>query len=366
MKSNCLILTVFVISGILLLQVSCQEPPRVTEGPETMVVERKPVAHPEKPQVAKPEPSKDVPKITFKETTHDFGEVGPGTKNACEFKFTNTGVSLLKIVNVKVSAPCCVRYTLAKREYTPGESGALKVRYNASKYPGQVRHTVIVSSNDKSRPKVTLIVKARVALKVVHKPRELKLLLRGKNAGCPEIMLTSVDKQPFAIKSFSSPGNCITASFVSSKKATEFVLQPKIDIERLKKHLSGRIRISLSHPECDLVTIPFNAVPEFEITPRSIVVLDAKPQMPIIREVWILSNYREDFEVESASSEKGIVKVLSQEKRGNRYRFELQITPPTAGDNKRIFTDVFYVDVKGKGRLNVDCRGFYSRNGKSS
>ena len=361
MKSNCLILTVLVISCILFLQVSCQESPRVTEGPETMAAP-KPVAHPEEPRVVKSAPSKEVPKITFKETTYDFGEVGPGTKNACEFKFTNTGDSLLKITDVKVGAPCCIRYTLAKREYAPGESGTLEVRYNASKYSGQVRHTVVVSSDDASRPKVTLIVKAKVALKVVHKPKELKLLLRGKNAGCPEITLTSVDKQPFAIRSFSSTGNCITASFDSSRKATEFVLQPKINVERLKKRLSGRIMISLTHPECDLVTIPFSAIPEFEITPRSLVVLDAKPQTPIIREVWILSNYREDFEVESASSEKGVVKVLSQEKHGNSHKFELEITPPAAGDNKGIFTDVFYVYIKGGEKLEVNCRGFYSRN----
>ena len=29
--------------------------------------------------------------ITFEKTVHDFGQVSPGSKNVCEFKFKNTG-----------------------------------------------------------------------------------------------------------------------------------------------------------------------------------------------------------------------------------------------------------------------------------
>ena len=32
-----------------------------------------------------------LPKISFERTVCDLGQVGLGTKNSCEFKFTNTG-----------------------------------------------------------------------------------------------------------------------------------------------------------------------------------------------------------------------------------------------------------------------------------
>jgi hypothetical protein len=159
--------------------------------------------------------------------------------------------------------------------------------------------------------------------------------------------------------------NCISASFDLSKKATEFVLQPKVDIKKLKKSPRGYVRISLTHPKCGLVTILYSVLPEFEIKPRSILALNAEPQKPIKREVWILNNYGEDFEVESVSSKKDIIKVLSREKVGNRYKFELEITPPTPVGKRAFFTDVFYVNMKGGQKLSINCRGFYSKKKKS-
>jgi hypothetical protein len=38
------------------------------------------------------------PKISFEQTVFDLGQVGLGTKNSCEFKFTNTGQWPLRIL----------------------------------------------------------------------------------------------------------------------------------------------------------------------------------------------------------------------------------------------------------------------------
>jgi hypothetical protein len=144
-------------------------------------------------------------------------------------------------------------------------------------------------------------------------------------------------------------------------KATKFVIEAKVDIEKLRKRLNGRIDIDLTHPECKKVTIPFSVLPRFKISPPSISILGAGPQKPITREVWILNNYGGDFEVESVSSKKGIIKVLSQEKIDNRYKFELEITPPAAEGKTKTFSDVFFVNIKGGEKLEVACRGFYAK-----
>jgi hypothetical protein len=305
----------------------------------------------------------DGPRITFEKLTHDFGEISPGTKNPCEFKFTNTGNALLKIGKIKCSCGCTIA-TLAKKNYAPGESGILKIVYNASRNPTTIRKSCSIPSNDKKTPTVVLTITAKIAKKVEYKPRRLNLLLKGENAGCPEITLTSIDKQPFAITNFKSTGNSITADYDTLVKATKFVLKPKIDFEKIQKGPRGQVEISLTHPGCKSVRIIFETMAEFKTEPRVVYVRDAEKQKAVIKKFTVLSNYNEDFEIESTSSKKGFVKVLTQKKIVLGYEFELQITPPASGSNSRVFTDVFTVKLKGGQQLQATCYGIYSKKSR--
>ena len=59
-----------------------------------------------------------LPRISFEKTVYDLGNVGQGTKSSCEFRFTNTGQTLLKIG--KISRTCgCTVFQLDKKEYPP-------------------------------------------------------------------------------------------------------------------------------------------------------------------------------------------------------------------------------------------------------
>ncbi|MHC4462568.1 MAG: DUF1573 domain-containing protein [Planctomycetota bacterium] len=360
MKSNCLILTAFAVGCVLLLQVGCQKEAKAPEESKTLLTgPNEPVIVPVK-NVTVPEANKPGPKITFEKIVHDFGEIGPKTNNSCEFKFTNTGVGLLKIGKIEACCGFSARLKGNKRDYEPGESGTVIVTFSASRFRARITKYQHVNSNDKARPRIRLTVKAKIVPKVSFQPERLNLLLKDVNAGCPEITLTSVDNQPFAIKQFKSTANSITVDFNPSVKKTKFVLKPKVDVEILQRALNGRISISLTHPECRTVTIPYSTKSRFKATPPSIIVLRAEPQKPIKRKVWILNNYNEDFEIESASSQKGIIKVLSQEEIRGGYQFELEITPPAAEDKKRLFTDVFFVNIKGGEKVQISCRGFYS------
>jgi hypothetical protein len=371
MKRNCLVLTVLVAASVCLLQIGCEEQQSVAmEGPKPELIMPEPVTDSAKAE-AVPKSGKRGPEITFEKVVHDFGNVGPGSRNVCEFKFANTGSSLLKITNV--SKTCgCTPYILVKREYEPGESGVLKVKYNASKRPGSTSKHLFVSSNDEMKPRVELTIKANIVSKVDYQPKRLTLSLNEENAGCPAITIESLDGQPFSIRQFKVVGlkpaeEPITADYDSSVEATEFVLQPKVSIEKLQKVLDGRIEITLTHPANRMVAIPFRALPRFKITPPSLIVYKAEEGKPVTKEVWVLSNYDEDFEIESTSAQKGAIKVLSQERRDNRYKFKLEITPPAAEEGQRsIFTDMFFVDIKGGERLKVACRIFYLRKTEKS
>jgi hypothetical protein len=371
MKRNCLILTVLIVTSICFLQISCEEQTVAAEESKPELTAPEPTTGSVKAETA-PQSVKGGPEITFEKVVHDFGNIEPGSKNVCEFKFTNTGDSLLKITEVSKSCGC-TPYTLAKMEYEPNESGTLKVEYNASTQPASVRKTLSVSSNDEAKPKVELVIKAEIVLKISYEPKKLDLSLNKENAGCPAITIKSLDGKPFSIKGFKAIGqlkpieNVITADYNSSVEATEFVLQPKVDVEKLREELGGRIEITFTHPESDVISIPFEVLPRFKITPPSIIVYKAELEKSVTREVWILSNYDEDFEVESTSSQEGTIKVLSQEKIDNRYKFELEIKPPaTEKGQKGFFTDMFFVNIKGGERLKIACRMFYMRKTEKS
>ncbi|MHC4624208.1 MAG: DUF1573 domain-containing protein, partial [Planctomycetota bacterium] len=318
-----------------------------------------PPAPPEMPPIPEAEPDKPGPTIKFETLVHDFRQIGPRTKNKCEFKFKNIGNRVLKISQVTKTCGCTAS-ALAKKEYAPGEKGTLTVTYSAPGFPGSTSKRLYVRSNDKKNASVALTIKGEVVLKVRHEPEKLNLALKEDSSEVPNITLHSVDGKPFAIKNFRVPRNAITVSYDPSVEQTKFVLVPKINIEQLSKTPRGYIRIDLTHPQCHTVNIPFYVLQRFKVTPPSIIIRDADPQRPIKREVWVLNNYGEEFEVESASSSKGIIKILAKEKINSRYKFSLEITPPPA-EGKSVFTDVFEVMLSGGEQVKVQCRGFYPR-----
>jgi hypothetical protein len=222
------------------------------------------------------------------------------------------------------------------------------------------RKIVYVKSNDKTSPRIALTIKIAIVSKVSYSPKRLRLFLEEKNAGCPKIVLSSLDNQPFSVTKFKSTGDCITADIDSSVEATKFILEPSVDTEKLNNNLKGTISISLTHPEEKEARIFFDVLPKFTIRPPLIIAFNAEPQKPIIRKITVLNNYGNDFEIESASSKDNTVKVLSREKIRDGYQFEVEIMPPPA-EGKTQFIDVFFVKIKGGNGLGIVCRGIYKR-----
>jgi len=337
MKQKSLIWALFII-GCLLLQTGCQEQTKSTAGIK---------------------PGEPSPKITFENNTFDFGEVGPNKKCTGRIKFTNTGDVLLKIAKV---AECCGIVTkLDKMEYAPGESGELQVEWNSGPQESTMKRDLTIHSNDPMTPSAILTLTAKVMLQVVWEPDRLRLCLDEENSGCPKITISCLDNRPFSILEFKSTDDCITADFDSSVEATKFILEPRVNIEAMPKNNKGRVNINLTHPGGKTATILFNVVPKYTIRPSSMIVWDAQPETPIIKQVDVLNNYHKDFEVESVSSKGNIVgiKLLKQRKIPDGYQLDLELTPPAAG-NETSFKDDFSVNIKGGEELPISCNGRYS------
>jgi hypothetical protein len=319
---------------VLFLQIGCQEQAKVTE--ETL------------------------PKIEFEKLVYDFGEVGPSAKQTGEFKFTNAGKGLLEIT--KVGKCCGVVTRLDKMEYAPGESGVLKIEWDSGPFESTMKREVVVYSNDKTNPQTTLTITAKTVLKVTWEPKRLKLFLDENNAGCPKVTISSIDNRPFSITGLKSTADCITADYDPAVEATQFVLEPKVDMEKLQKNQKGRINITLSHPEGNAATILFSVLPKYTVNPPLLIIFNAEPNKPIVRTISVLNNYGNDFEIESLTSENNTVTMKLQEKRkiNKGYQLEVEITPPAAEDKTK-FTDLLSVNLKDGEKLPIRCNGYYDK-----
>lgn len=375
MKTGFLVSGLLIFAFILLVCVGCQEAVVSEPGPEgsgkkvvqVPVEAPEPAAEPEPEPVADPEP-KDVkvveakqigPMIKFESVVVDLGEIGPKSKNPFKFKFKNVGDAPLKILNV--SKVCgCTQPTWEHRAYAPGESGVIKVTYTAQTTVGKISKglTATINSKSKSDKSVGLKVIGRVVKKVKVEPERLKLVFNKENAGCPTIKVTSVDGKPFSITGFSTRGNVITAVFDRDAKSTEIVLEPKVDIAKLKKRMNGFIKINMNHPQCKSIQVSYRATPRFRVQPGTLQLRGCEPNEPITRELWVLSTYGEDFEVSSISSRLNCVSLEKKEKVGTRYKLTIKVTPPV-NNGKSMLSDTLYVNLSDDERLRIYCRLYY-------
>jgi hypothetical protein len=377
------VLSMLLCAGLLGL-VGCQKADSTAQPLATKaepVKAGKPEAAPSKEQGAAAQPAQGVmgtPKIKVEAPVQDSGNIGPETQHTLKFAFKNVGTAPLKVIRVK---KCCGSVTSGVQEgqeYPPGQGGTLEVQFSSGTYPGPLVRSLSIETNDPNEPVASLTIKANVVYPVEHQPSRLELFAKQENAGCGPITLKSADGKPFAITGFRSTANTITAEFDPNKKATEFTLNPKADMEKLKRSPKGQISIELTHPECKNLRILYDVSPEFTISPPTLTLFNLKADQPIRRDVWVMSNNQQDFEIESVSSQRGSMKLIESKKvpptaaeqeavskgakAGARYQLQIEITPPSLEDKRSILSDVLEVKIKGGDTLTLQCRGFYAAN----
>lgn len=365
-----------VILLCLLLLFGCSAPPKAASQPAATPPAEQTSSNLQQTQppepVASPGPAQTPategePIMTVEKTIHDFGDVGPLSRNVCEFRFKNTGTGTLKI-NQKIDSTCgCTVPALSKTEYAPGEEGAIQVTYSASALAGPSAKMVTVHSNDKSHGgKINLTIKAKVVERVAYEPRRLDLRLKGQDAGCPPITLRSLDNRAFSITQITSTGNAIRAQVDPSAQATTFTLHPTLDADKLQKYPMGALMLTLTHPECRQVRIDYDALPEFQFSPPSITVFGAEPNRPVPKETWLSNNYGEDFEIASSASKENLIelvgkdKVVSEDKKSIRYHLRLSVKAPAASGPQRAFADILTIRLTNGNTLQLPCRVFYA------
>ena len=313
----------------------------------------------EKAPVAEPNVSGPASHIKFDNPVHDFCDVAPDSSNGCTFNFTNTGRGTLQITDTRGTCKCTVP-ELQKKDYAPGESGQLTVQFRAPTFQGPTSQNIFVFSNDPENSKVELTVKAVVWPKVRVTPEIMTLsLLDANSAGAVAITLKSLDKEPFAITGINAEGGAVTIDFDPNNVSDTHIVYPKVDMENLRKYLSGYIVFNLNHPSCKSVRLQYSCLKEFESSPSVIILRDAIAGEVQKRTIYLTSNYNQPIELESIGSDKGFINVTAKEQTENRFKIDVDIFPPPREGPSRVFSDTLHIKLKGKEPIDIPCRGFY-------
>lgn len=350
------LLIITVICGVCLTQAAGQE---ALQQQQTPAVETNEASEPnEKSPEAKP-------KIGFEKTVHDFGQMYIGQKGECEFQFKNAGSGLLEISSIKTTCGCTVP-TLAKKQYQPGEDGIIKIKYSGQSRPGSVTKSIYVNTNDTENPKVKLMIKAKVVPHIEVSPSELCFSEGQENVAAQDITLKSRDGGVFAITGFTSTNNVISIEFDPNVSASYFAFKPKVDMKKLKWNQDGTIKIKLSHPKQHSVDIHYETLSRFEIQPTSLLLNKIEPGQSQTKQILIKSTNGEPFKIDSISSKKGYIKVISQQPSSDAVELTVQVTAPAKKGRTMYFGDELDIKINGGETITIRCNGFYRRDaGKS-
>lgn len=311
----------------------------------------------------KPSPENvEGPKIVVPEPVYDFGQVGPRTRTQGKFVFKNEGTETLEITRIQSTCGCTVPQ-LTKREYKPGEQGQIDVTFSAGSREGVTTKNLFIHSNDPFNPRFRLQIKAEVVLSVDYEPKTLNLSLLEDNAGLDVIEISSKDNTPFSILSINDVRGAINIPFNPETKSTTFRLHPKADLAKLKKTPNGTLQFKLSHPGTNEISISYFAPSVFQVTPPRIILREAKPGETVKRDISILSNYGEKFEIEDIEVENGSMEVVDQQMidGGKVAKLQVAVTPPQPEDNSRYFTDTMRIRLDSGFEVEIRSSGWYKR-----
>ncbi len=114
------------------------------------------------------------PAITFQTIYYDFGKVRKGNMVTYQYKFTNTGTDKLIITSVHPTCGCTAALA-SSQEILPGGGGIITAQFNSSDYMGPVTKTIIVATNDPSKPTITLTISGEVVTDLSINPSVLFL-----------------------------------------------------------------------------------------------------------------------------------------------------------------------------------------------
>jgi uncharacterized cupredoxin-like copper-binding protein len=101
------------------------------------------------------------PKAGAQITEHNFGDIKQGDVVSYDFKITNNGGDVLKIIDVRASCGCTAAQP-DKKELKPGETTTIKVTFDSKGRKGAQIKTVRVITNDPEKSDINFVIRCNI------------------------------------------------------------------------------------------------------------------------------------------------------------------------------------------------------------
>lgn len=299
--------------------------------------------------------------LKFDTATHDFGTISDEKSVSFKFTFKNTGLAPVNITNIRTSCGCSAATAdNDKRNYAPGESGAITITFDPRGRRGEERKLITIETDSKTNPNIELNLRSLVLPRLLVEPStiyfgEVPIKEQGRT-------------QEFSI-----------TSRVAGFEVTKIVANhPEVKIETLGKdqvdiggekvdrlkfrvsmpnnlpldHWNGVLTITTNDKTTPSMTVPMLAivVGELKLQPPRILVRMSGPNQGWNGEAVVMSRDNQAFSilgvepVGTPEEMKIIVDVITGgPKVSNSYRIR------AAGVSPRLITD-----IKGSIRVMTD------------
>jgi hypothetical protein len=149
--------------------------------------------------------------LRFEQTTVQLGPVRGGVRLAQEFTFTNDGPEPVEVLDVRVGCGC-LKPTLARRTFPPGEQGAIVLEVNTLGQAAGAHtwHADVRYRRGTAEQEVALELAATLFLEVTVQPAALTLFTEG--AFRQELTLTDLRPQALSVTNVGTSSDRLRAS----------------------------------------------------------------------------------------------------------------------------------------------------------
>lgn len=288
---------------------------------------------------AEAKPPRYAPIIVCDESEYFFGAV-PNTESIShDFILTNEGASPLHISAVRTDCGC-VLTRLGNDTLAPGESVALKIKFDLKRRSGQQVRRIIVESNDPSQPRLVLMLAGEAIAPVEIVPDRIywgNILTTATAEKSCEIRFSEGDESYITSVTSSNSLFAVDSLTVKPRRVYKVVIRT---VPPLKEgSFQSTLRLLTDHPRLPILEIPMQGriVADIYAIPEEIIVKSSDGR-PVARTLLVYSGLKKKFNLLRVDLPRPEMEAhIRPMAMANGYRVDLRnITPSKELDGTKI------------------------------
>jgi hypothetical protein len=313
--------------------------------------------------------------LVFEGETLDLGVVHDGGKIDVEFPFTNKGEIPIMITNVKPSCGCTD--PSFEPVIQPGETSAIKAKFNPAGKHGKSLVTIKVDTDDPERPTINLSLEATVEPIVKAEPSIVQLGDLRKGETISKDVLVSGEMADFMVKFATTSDSQLVGVEVVEHAQVEMEGtmrdQSVVRVTFKGRESTGPISESIlgrtNDPRRELIPIKVmgRIVGDVQVVPDRLSLGVLRPDTEFERTLRVTSRNGKPFEILESSLELDIpdafeveiVPLAPNEAEGPGYNIRVFGTPSADHDQRKAVRGMLHLttDVQGEEQIDLNVYG---------